>query len=406
MLHAPRSDTLYPARWPAAGAMLHPAFLCVASGLVLAALSVYAIDLAEGRPGAGDVLHPVARRQLVFQVAGVAAAALAAIPHYRAVSALAWPLLGASLALLVFLLLPFVPAWLVPVRNGTRGWIDLGPIDFQPSEVAKITFVLAAARYLRFRDSHRRFAGLLAPGLIACVPIGLIMLQPDLGQAILFVPALFAVLVAAGARLRHLTIIVLLAALVAPAAYPVLQPHQRERIAGLLDQARGIDERADTVNFQALTAQRLIGAGGVAGLPEPHARALIRHNALPADHNDMIFAVVCCRFGLLGGLAVLLLYVAWVAGALGTAARARDPVARLTAVGFAAFVAAQMVVNIGMNVGLLPIVGITLPFLSYGGSSLLTVWLMTGLLVGIARRPSRPSLWPAFEYPDTDDAGD
>ncbi|MEM9373955.1 MAG: FtsW/RodA/SpoVE family cell cycle protein, partial [Planctomycetota bacterium] len=325
-----------------------------------------------------------------------------AAPHYRFVGLFSWPVYIVCIALLVMLLLPVVPTWLVRPRNGARAWINLGLMDFQPSEVTKIAFVLLVSRYLRFRSQHRRLKGLIVPGLFAAVPVALITVQPDLGTASLFVPALFAVLIAAGARLRHLTLIVVCAALSAPAVYPFLEDHQKTRIVGLLKQFQGDTTTAQDINFQSMTAQRLIGAGELAGRGDTAARALVHYNRLPEAHNDMVFAVVVNRFGMVGGLGVMALYLLWVAGAWLVAATCRDPLGRLIAAGLPAFIGAQAVINIGMNLGVLPIIGITLPFVSYGGTSLVTCWLMTGLVVNVALHKPRPPFRASFEYADDD----
>src|SRR5690606_25301913 len=119
---------------------------------------------------------------------------------------------------------------------------------------------------------------------------------------------------------------------------------------------------------------------------------------LPERHNDMVLAVLMTRFGLLGGIVVLALYLLWLAGAALVAVTCREPLGRLLVIGLAGFIAAQVVVNVGMNIGLAPIVGITLPFVSYGGSSLVTVWLMTGLIFNVAMRRPLPPYRPSFEY--------
>ncbi|MBL9032424.1 MAG: FtsW/RodA/SpoVE family cell cycle protein [Phycisphaerae bacterium] len=373
----------------------HGAWLCLLAAIALSLLGLYAIDLGVVE-GARRQADP--GKQLLFVGVGLLAGAIVALPHYRLLGFVAWPVMVLSLASLVFLLLPGVPAWLVTPRNGARGWINLGVVDFQPAEPAKIAFVLAAAHYLRYRSTHRRFIGLVPVGLIAFVPMALIILQPDLGTASLFVPALLAMLLAAGARLRHLALIVTLAALAGPAAYPILKPHQKQRIAALIGQFEGRREGALDINYQSFTAQTLVGAGQWTGSTPGHARALVRFNRLPERHNDMIFAVIVARFGLLGAAAVLALYAVWLAGALLTAANCKDPFGRLLCVGFAGFVGAQAVVNIGMNVGLLPIIGVTLPFVSYGGSSTMTTMLMTGLIFNVAMRRPLPPFRPSFEW--------
>lgn len=378
------------------------AWLCVISGLGLSVLGVYGIDVAERVQREGG-LSPTAMKQLLFLTLGLAAGAVVAIPHYRVYGRLSWPAYAGLAALLVFLLIPAVPRWLVEPQNGARAWINLGPFNFQPSEVGKVIYVAALAWYLRFRRHHRRFTGLLPPALITAIPVGLITLQPDLGTAILFVPALFAVLLAAGARLRHLLVVVLLAGLAAPAAYPLLRPHQQARIDGLMKQFRGDRSADQDINMQSRVAQRLIAAGGWDGVGDAKSRALVRYNALPERHNDMVFAVLVNRFGALGGLAIVGGLVLWVTGALLTAGLTRDPFGRLLVVGLAGFVAAQGFVNLGMNLGVLPIIGVTLPFVSYGGSSLITTWIMTGIVFGVALRPPKPPVRAAFDHFEEDE---
>jgi cell division protein FtsW (lipid II flippase) len=384
-------------------ALVHPGWLAVVAALGLSAISVYAIDVAL-QPDAHKLSEMAgeALKQLAFIAAGAVAAACVALPHYRLIGRLSWVAMAASVALLVVLILPGVPESIVKPVNGARAWISVSSkFKLQPAELAKISFVLCTAQYLRFRRSHRRFFGLVPVGLIAAVPLGLIMLQPDLGTVLLFIPTLFAILLAAGARLRHLVIIVAVAGMAAPVAYPFLMPHQKARIVALIHQIEGNkDEGAYDINYQSFTAQRLAGSGEIAGNSDDHARALIRFNRLPESHNDFVFSVICARFGFLGGVSLFVLYMVWIGGALWAAALCKDPFGRLVCVGLAGFIAAQVVVNVGMNIGLLPIIGITLPFLSYGGSSMITVWLMTGLVVNIAMRKPVPPFRPSFEYED------
>lgn len=375
-------------------------WLTVAASLVLSLVGVYAIDLGQNL--SGNDVSAEAAKQGVFLVVGLMACLIVALPHYRFIGVFSWPVYVCCIGLLVVLLVPGVPTWLVRPRNGARAWIDMGPIDLQPGELAKIAFVLAVARYLRYRSHHRRFKGLIVPGVIAAIPVGLITLQPDLGTAMLFVPALFAILIAAGARLRHLTLVVLCVALAAPAAWPFLMPHQKTRIVGLYKQFQGDTSTAFDINYQPMTAQTLIGAGESAGRGDAATRALVHYNRLPERHNDMILAVIVNRFGFWGGVGMMGLYLVWVWGAWMVAATCRDPLGRLIAAGLPAFIGVQAIVNIGMNLGVLPIIGVTLPFVSYGGSSLLACWIMTGLVVNVALHKPRPPFRSSFEYADDD----
>ena len=377
--------------------IVNAAWLTVLASFALSLVGIYAIDIAE-RPFTDRGVSGTAIRQGVFLFVGLSAMCVVLVPHYRLFRYVAWPGYLACIALLVFLLLPFVPESIVAPRNGARGWINLGVAAFQPAEVTKIAFVLTVAGYLRYRREHREFKGLIVPGLIAAVPVGLITIQPDLGSASLFVPSLFAMLLAAGARIRHLVLIVVVATLAAPAMWPVLQPHQKRRFIAIFEQIRGSDEGAQDINYQSFTAQRLVGAGGLVGVSDTKARALTRYNQLPEAHNDMIFAVITLRFGLLGGAVTLLLYMLWTVGALATAASCKDPLGRVLVVGLTLFVAVQAVINIGMTVGLLPIIGVTMPFVSYGGSSMLTSWLMTGLILNVGlRRREAPMVRGAWD---------
>jgi rod shape determining protein RodA len=390
-------------------ALVHAGWLCLLAAAGLSLLGVYAIDLGmrteletypDGVRLASSTLAREATSQLVFLAIGVLAAAIVALPHYRLIGYIAWPVMVITTGLLIFLLIPFVPDTIVRPINGARGWINLRFFNLQPAELAKIAFVLVAARYLRFRSTHRRLLGLIPVAAIAFVPMGLITLQPDLGGALLFGPSLFAMLIAAGAKLRHLALVVIIAMLAVPAAFPFMMPHQQARIKALISTAQGSREGAHDINYQAFTAQTLAGAGQLIGHTDIHTRALVRFNRLPERHNDMIYSVITLRFGVVGAMAVLLLQMMWIAGALITAAVCKDPFGRLVVVGLAGFIAAQVIVNIGMNIGLVPVIGVTLPFVSYGGSSMLTVWIMTGLIFSIAMRRPVPPFRPSFEYDD------
>ncbi|MFN7022498.1 MAG: FtsW/RodA/SpoVE family cell cycle protein, partial [Phycisphaerales bacterium] len=218
------------------------------------------------------------------------------------------------------------------------------------------------------------------------------------GTAMLFAPVIFAMLVAAGARLKHLTLVVGICVLAAPAAFPLLKPHQKARIVGLIRMMHDPRQGADDINYQAQTAQRLAGAGGVWGMSDTQSRALIRFNRLPERHNDMVLAVILNRFGLVGGLVVAALYVVWFTGCYLSAAMCKDGFGRLIIVGVATITAAQALVNAGMTLGVLPIIGVTLPFVSYGGSSMLTAWAMTGLVLGVALRRDQRFAKQTFEF--------
>jgi rod shape determining protein RodA len=369
-----------------------PAWFAVAAALYLSILGIVSIGTTE---------PALATRQAIFLAVGIAAAALATVVPPQGLRAASWFLLALSLALLVFVLLPFVPKSIVTPRNGARAWINLGVVDFQPSELAKIAYILCLAQWLSLRGSPRTLRSLLVPVLLLLVPVGLIFLEPDLGSALLFFPTLVAILVAAGARWRHILVSAAIAVSAVPIAYAYgLQPYQRARIDAIVAQVKGDTRFERDIGLQGWRAMRLTGAGGVTGNGEDHARALVVFNALPEEHNDMIFAVVGCRFGVIGGISVLAASTVYLMASLAVAMQRRDGFSKLVAVGIGALLFSQMAVNVGMTIGLLPITGVTLPFVSYGGSSLTASWALTGILLAIGLRPPLSGDKNPFESKD------
>jgi cell division protein FtsW (lipid II flippase) len=425
----------------------HGAWLCVFAGFALSVLGIYAIDLgtvdSPAHPGEFVTMSGLVLRQTIFLIIGLFAAALIATPHYRWLRIGSWVLFFGMVFLLVFLLIPFVPTSIVHPRNGARAWIELGPIDFQPGELAKVAFVLVIADYLRFRANHRTLVGLIPPAVIAFVPALLIAMQPDLGMATLFAPAIFAMLLAAGARIRHMIavvsvascgviLVVTLAIALPMGSVPLLKVHQQARIVGLFhmlmdpDGSKGggtntsnrvtstfaaqsaFSSTTEDMTFQARVSKRMAASGGASGLTDSQTRSLHKYNELPERHNDMILSVVMTRFGLFGGVMVVGLYGLWLLGAYITAATCKDAFGQLVVVGLSAILFAQTFINVGMVLGILPIIGLTLPFVSYGGTSMVTVWVMTGIIFSVGMRRLAPTGMgrPAFEFDENPTYGE
>ncbi|MSR33589.1 MAG: hypothetical protein EXS12_02125 [Phycisphaerales bacterium] len=337
-----------------------------------------------------DITEPsLAKKQIFFAALGVLAATAACLPSHKLLSNCAWTLYTLSFILLIVVLVPGTPEWLVRPKHGARRWINLGMFEFQPSEIAKLALVLVLANWLRRPLAISKWRGFFAPFAIAAPMIVCILIEPDLGTAMLFIPPVLAMLLVAGARKRHLTTLILGVMLIAPITYPILRPHQRERVDALFAQFRGDDRYARDIGFQADRAMTLIGAGGLWGNDRAHTAALVKNNHLPEQHNDMIFAVICCRWGFLGGLVTWGLGLMYVGGAAICAISTRDPFSRLIATGIAAIVFTQIAINTGMTLGVFPVTGITLPFVSYGGSSLVSGWLATGIIFGLGLRKPR-----------------
>ncbi|MDA1008504.1 MAG: FtsW/RodA/SpoVE family cell cycle protein [Planctomycetota bacterium] len=367
---------------------VHWGWLPVIGALALSLTGVEAISTTEA---------DYAARQMTFLPLGLFAAAGVAALNPRWMERYAFWLAVAAVLLLLVVLMPGVPESIVRSRKGARRWISLVITDFQPSELAKIAVILALATWLRTRSDVRMLRGLVVPSIIAFVPFVLILVEPDLGTALTLVPVTAAMLLVAGCKRRHLAGVALALALLAVVSVPFLKGHQRDRVDALIAQIQGSTKYSRSIGFQADRAMTLVGAGGVLGRGEEAAKNLVEQNALPEEHNDMIFASVACRWGWQGSVAILLGAASVSIGALIVAGTVRDPGGRLIAVGIGTLLMTQYFVNIGMNVGILPIAGITLPFVSSGGTSLISSWFMIGMLWSIASMRRGDTLRPAFE---------
>jgi len=360
------------------------------------------IGVYAGEAGVGPMPEKTLR-QLVYLGIGLGGFLAVQVIGYREIGRWAYPAFAVILTLLTLLvvarkvsLAPFIPER----RNAFR-WIVLGPVNIQVSEYTKVVYVLALACYLRYRTNYRTLTGLLGPFILTLVPMALILKEPDLGTSILLLPTLFVMLFVAGAKLRHLALILVLGLIAAPTFYfsPLMNPYQRERIQALFHQDDVDAQWRLNAGYQLNQSKIALGSGGAVGQGFTEG-AFFRHDLLPEEHNDFIFAVVGHQWGFLGCMAVLFGYLVIVAAGLTIASMTTDPLGRLLAVGICAMTCTQMIINMGMTMGLMPITGMSLPFVSMGGSGLVSQYLAIGLLVSIARpRPLDMAPRP-FEYGD------
>ncbi|MHC4972465.1 MAG: FtsW/RodA/SpoVE family cell cycle protein [Planctomycetota bacterium] len=363
--------------WP----VLVPAALLLVFGvLVLSSLEV----LVAGR-WQGD-WH---LRQITGIVVGIAAGAVVLLVPYKSLVRRAYLFYAFNVLLLVLVLVAG------PKRAETRRWLALFGFDFQPSELMKLTLVLTLARFIRFRSSYKTFRGLWAPFGLTLLPMALILKQPDLGTALLCIPILFTMLFVAGARARHLAAVVLLGTLaMVPVYFWGLKDYQRSRIDGFLAQVGIVNQEAPDQaalakkeNYQVTKSKVAIGSGGLSGVGhgrgEEHALYWV-----PERHTDFIFAGVGNEWGLLGSVAVLGLFGWLLAAILGVGLRQRDPAGRLICIGVFALFGFQAFINVAMTIGLMPVTGLTLPFLSHGRSSVVVSILAVALVCNVAARPA------------------
>jgi len=263
---------------------------------------------------------------------------------------------------------------------------------------------------------------MLIPFFVTAVPMGLILVEPDLGTTLLMIPVPFVMLFMAGAKKRHLGLLVLLGMLCLPVVWRKMEPYQRMRIVGLLLQHDPLRERiiahpeeythlctkrqaieweADS-GLQLVRGKAALGSGGLLGQGWGQG-TYVEYDFLPDRHNDFVFALVGHQWGLVGCLVALACYVAIVFAGVEIAAVSPDPLGRLLAVGVVTVIAAQVLINVGMTTGLMPITGMTLPFVSFGGSSLVTNFVGVGLLISVSRH--RPFLLykKSFEFPEAEE---
>jgi cell division protein FtsW (lipid II flippase) len=378
-----------------------PVLIAVAVLCTLGVCSIWADSADDGK------------KQLVFIAIGAACLIAFQAVNYQRIGAFSWPFYFVSMLLILYTILPGVPRsgfGSVPVINGAHPWIKFGSFSLQPSELMKIAFVMVLARYLRFRSNYRNVKGLLAPFSLALFPVAMIMKQPDLGTALTFIPALFAMLFCAGAKRWHLFAVLGMAIAAAPVMWlagpapegpglPVLKylpalvkPYQRERVKSMFhDDPKTQREKGYQQKF-ALVA---FGSGGVTG---KGAGDIPVGRFVPEAHNDMVFALIGEQFGFFGAMIVLIAYAGLFAAGTEIAGNTREPFGRLVAVGVVSILAGQTFLNLMVCLKLMPVTGVTLPFVSYGGSSLLASFMAAGLLLNIGQNRPHVMARESFEY--------
>ncbi len=350
--------------------------LLVLVTLALVAFGLVMVYSATSAPAALERTDPMSylKKQGIYALIGVGLMMTASRFDYRRLRLLAPPLvltaLGGCLAVLV-----------IGSRiNGARRWIELGPATFQPSELAKLALAVWAAAYLSKRPAPRTLKELWRPiGLLLGVFCLLILAEPDLGTAISLVVILLAVLLISGTPVPTLAAGTGIAATLGLVAI-WFEPYRRARIFSFIDPWKD----PQGAGFQTVQALISLGSGGFLGVGLGHGVAKI--NYLPEAHTDMIFAVIGEELGLLGVTAVIAAYATFAYAGLRVALECRDPFGKRLAAGIVGLVCGQAVINLAAVLGLAPLTGIPLPFISYGGSSLVVALLGVGILLNIAGR--------------------
>jgi cell division protein FtsW len=338
-----------------------------AFGLVM----VYSATSAPAALGGGDPVFYV-KRESIYAAIGVVLLLIASRTDYRALRYLAPVLMLVSLGLCLAVLV------LGQEVNGARRWLGVGPLAFQPSELAKLSLAIWAAAYLARRRAPQTLKELWRPiGLTTGIFAGLILLEPDLGTVISIAIVLGAILVVSGVPLRVLAAAGSIAFALGLAAI-WFEPYRRARLFSFVDPWHD----AQGAGFQTLQAIIGFGSGGIFGTGI--GRGVAKVNYLPEAHTDMIFATIGEELGLVGAALVIAAYCAFAYAGLRVALRCRDPFGKRLAAGLTTLVCGQALINLAAVLGLAPLTGITLPFVSYGGSSLVVSLASVGVLLNIA----------------------
>jgi rod shape determining protein RodA len=326
-------------------------------------------------------------KQLIWVAVGLMMMLLVLITDYHTVSRYAYVLYAVSIVLLLLVMV------MGKTGMGAQRWLALGPIAFQPSELMKLALTLVLVRY--FSDNHREggfmLSDLVVPAAMVLAPLALVLKQPDLGTALMLLLTSSLIILLAGVRMRSVLIVLIIGAtllslmfLIPPVKKKIwgsLKPYQQNRIRAFLDPS------SDPLGsgYHANQSKIAVGSGQITG--KGFRRGTQSQMAfLPERHTDFIFAVIAEEHGLIGAGFMIFLYLSLLLIGVDTAKNAKDRVGALMAGGIVAMLSMYVFINIGMAVGIVPVVGVPLPLVSYGGTSIITTFLAIGLLLNIQMR--------------------
>jgi len=345
-------------------------------GLAVAAIGI--VNLVSASPERTGLIPDTAWRQAIWLGLGLVLLFATLVVDYRTLERVAVPFYVGVCGLLVSVL--FVGR----IVNGSQRWIDLGPLNLQPSELAKLALIVLFARILARRSANSPVGllDLVFPALLVGVPAALIVKQPDLGTAL--VMAMVSASFLAVTRVKVSSLLLISAggiAAIAIAWFFVLHDYQKERVFTFLDPSRDPLGAA----YHGIQAQIAVGSGGVLGKGFMHG-SQSQLDFLPEEQTDFVFSVLAEEWGFAGTATVLVLYLGILIRGLMIAHSSKDLFGAYLAVGIVALFFWAGAINVGMVIGVLPVVGVPLPMLSYGGSALLTCMVALGLLMNVSMR--------------------
>lgn len=324
---------------------------------------------------AGGNVEPWAKKQVIRFVIGMFGMLVIALVDIRVWMFLAYPFYFISLTLLV------IVSVMGQTGMGATRWIDLGFMNLQPSELMKIALILALARYYHClsKDEVGQYSRLIMPVLLIAAPVVLVLLQPDLGTSLLIIIGGVSILFCGGVRAWIFGVGLMAMIPTAFGAWKYMKPYQKDRVLTFLDPER---DPLGT-GYHSIQAKIAIGSGGVYGKGFIQG-SQSQLNFLPEKHTDFIFTVLAEEFGLMGGLGLLGLYIILLAYALFISMSVRSQFGRLLTLGIGVTFFLYMFINVAMNLGMVPVVGVPLPLVSYGGSAMLTLLVGIGFVLCVA----------------------
>ncbi len=349
----------------------------MAVALLLFALGLVFLMSATSVRGQEMNFGYITKQIVSFAIAIIVMLAVMNVDYQRLIDA-SWVIYSVNILMLILLM------FIGRARLGAQRWFALGTFAVQPSEFIKVTFVLALASYISGRRyALNRLENLIGPFFIFSAPFVLVILQPDLGTASLLAPTLFIMLYAGGANLKHLLSIGGAGIACMPVFWHFLRDYQRQRLLVFMN------PNTDPLGagYTIIQSKIAVGSGGLFGKGWL-AGTQNQLNFLPERHTDFIFSVVGEEWGFVGGALLVLLYFVLIRRIFRIARLTSDTAGKLIAVGIGTYLAFQVVINIGMTIGLMPVVGIPLVFISYGGSSLVATFMAVGLVLNVAMRRS------------------
>ncbi|MCX5679954.1 MAG: rod shape-determining protein RodA [Candidatus Omnitrophica bacterium] len=341
---------------------------------IIGILTVYSATQARNLPFSESFFV----KQAVWMLIAVLFMIIALAVSYQRFIDISYVIYALNVLLLIFVLV------LGKSRLGAQRWFPIGAFAFQPSEFIKLSLILVLSGYVGARkDTMARAGNMVIPCILLGIPFALVLLQPDLGTALLLLPIFLSILVVGGASLKYINGMLVAGLAVIPVFWHFLKGYQKQRLLVFINP--NIDPLG--AGYNIIQSKISVGSGGLLGKGWLNGTQN-QLNFLPERHTDFIFSVIGEEFGFIGAAALVLLYFVLVKKAFTISNTTSDMYGKCVATGVGMLLAMQVIINIGMTIGLMPVVGIPLPLVSYGGSSLLSTMIAIGLLLNVGMRRS------------------